>query len=91
VKYSMWPFWLKVAIGILNVVLAGVGWLGWARVEDGRRWILWGIVAYFVVFLAILCTLKETFLPSRDRGNRAGSQFLDASSDHKHQLQIKGK
>jgi len=38
-----------------------------------------------------LCTLKETFLPSRDRGNRAGSQFLDASSDHKHQLQIKGK
>jgi len=63
VKYSMWPFWLKVAIGILNVVLAGVGWLGWARVEDGRRWILWGIVAYFVVFLAIYAHLRKRFCP----------------------------
>src|SRR6185436_744085 len=59
----MWPFWLKVAIGILNVVLAGVGWLGWARVEDGRRWILWGIVAYFVVFLAIYAHLRKRFCP----------------------------
>lgn len=42
-KYSMWPFWLKVAFGILNVVLAGVAWFAWRRVEDARRWMLWGI------------------------------------------------
>jgi len=33
VKYSMWPFGLKVAIGILNVVLAG-GSGGWAGRES---------------------------------------------------------
>lgn len=52
----MWPFWLKVAIGILNVVFAGIAWLGWRRVEDGRRWMLWVIAVYFMVFWLFMHT-----------------------------------
>lgn len=55
-KYSMWPFWLKVSFGILNVVLAGVAWFGWTRVDDARRWVLWGVAAYFVVFWLFMRT-----------------------------------
>lgn len=54
--YSTWPFWLKVAFGILNVILSGVAWFGWRRVEEGRRWILLLIAVYFVGFWIFMHT-----------------------------------
>ena|GEM_PF-2995334 len=54
--YSKWPFWLKVLFGILNVALSGVVWFGWRKPEDGRRWILWGILLYFLVFWVFMHT-----------------------------------
>jgi hypothetical protein len=54
--YSMWPFWLKVVFGVLNIALSGVVVFGWRKAEDGRRWILGAIAVYFLVFWVFMHT-----------------------------------
>jgi hypothetical protein len=55
-KYSMWPFWLKVALGIFDVLLSAVAWFWWTRPEQGRRWLLWAIALYLLLVWVFMHT-----------------------------------
>jgi hypothetical protein len=51
-KYSSLPFWLQVAFGVLNCLLASVAiWLWWPKRETDRKWLWIGALYFFLFWL----------------------------------------
>jgi hypothetical protein len=49
-KYSSLPFWLQVAFGVINFLLASIAlFLWWPKKKSHTRW-LWIAALYFLLF-----------------------------------------
>jgi hypothetical protein len=49
-RYSSLPFWLQVAFGVFNALLASICiWLWWPKKKGQKKW-LWIAALYFFLF-----------------------------------------